>query len=86
MDRLKGEPGSGRRKVQQKKPCLFSSSNSTTGLIWTALLLDRLLERPQDSIFDIVRIALADGHDEHVWLPGFLFQVSVGHGGHAPEA
>jgi hypothetical protein len=38
MDRLKGEPGSRRRKVQQKKPCVFSSSNSTTGLIWTALV------------------------------------------------
>jgi hypothetical protein len=40
MDRLKGEPGSGRREVQQKKACVFNPSNSTTRLIWTALFAD----------------------------------------------
>jgi hypothetical protein len=40
MDRLKGEPGSGRRELQQKKACVFNPSNSTSRLIWTALNQD----------------------------------------------
>jgi hypothetical protein len=62
MDRLKGEPGSGRREVQQKKAPVSNPSISTTRLIWKALehalRIKSLLDSYNQEQVDAIQVVL----------------------------